>query len=303
MSKFKNIQHLFSILEPSRLVCLDSLIAKNNRISIDIKRDDLIHPIISGNKWRKLKYLLMEIEKLGFRKVATMGGTHSNFLHALSYISYLMGWECELFVRGYSEQKLTPTLNDCLRWNAQLRFVDRMNFRNLRATQPELAEDVFWIEEGGQHHCAVKGISELFCELSKQYDYICMASATGTSVAGLITGVAKYQPQCKVIGISVLNNLDQQITDVRDILNFRQQGLASVDWKILSGYDFGGFAKKNELLDRFCSDFIEEHQIAIEPVYSGKSFFAVDDLIKTGYFEQGSKLLLVHCGGMQGARI
>ena len=116
---------------------------------LDIKRDDLIHGVISGNKWRKLKYLLQSVENKGIRRVAAMGGRYSNFLHALAYVCHLLGWDCQLYVRGYQEQPLTPTLIDCETWGARLNFVNRAEFQTLRSVPPKLDNNTYWIPEGG----------------------------------------------------------------------------------------------------------------------------------------------------------
>ncbi len=285
-------------------LALEPSLSKSYRL--DIKRDDLIHPIISGNKWRKLKYLLQDIENSGFQRVAAMGGRYSNFLHALSYVCYLLGWDCELYVRGYQNQTLTQTLIDCKTWGATIHFVDRQAFRALRNSQPNLADDTYWISEGGQQVESTLGIAEIVKELPRSYDYIVIASATGTSVAGLANGyhdlpashsAYNAKNQTHIIGVCVLNNQQQQIEDVNKLVNTESQF-----WQIKSGYEFGGFAKKNQMIDNFCDWFSSEYQIQIEPIYTGRSFYAVFDLMKKGFFKKDSNILLVHCGGLQGAR-
>jgi len=294
---FKNVSQVFSLIQASKLQNICASQVENKGILLDIKRDDLIHPIISGNKWRKLKYLLLKIEKQGCRSVATMGGMHSNFIHALSYVCCLLGWECELYLRGFTEQALTPTMIDCLKWNAKINYVDRNNFRILRTEPPKLSEEVFWIKEGGLHQESLFGIKEIMMELRQQYNYIVVATATGTSLAGLINAAGIYQPNAKIIGICVLNNLEQQRKDVCQLIKNNK-----TDWSILEGYEFGGFAKSNSDLDLFVNEFSHKHGIPLEPIYSGKSFYAVMDLINKDYFEQGSRILLIHCGGLQGNR-
>lgn len=269
---------------------------------LDIKRDDLIHPVISGNKWRKLKYLLRHIEESGLRRVAAMGGRYSNFLHALSYACHLLGWKCELFVRGYQEQPLTQTLVDCNKWGASINFVDRAKYKSLRSNQPKLPDNTYWVTEGGLQMESTLGVAEIADELSEPYDYLVIASATGTSVAGLVKGVNKSSQyfvaeQPEIIGISVLNNQQQQVADVKKLI-----GATKTPWQIKSGYEFGGFAKKSQILEDFSSWFESKYQIEIEPIYTGRSFYAVFDLMDKGYFDKGSRILLIHCGGLQGAR-
>jgi len=295
--KMSKVSHLFSLLQNSPIQLVEEKGFSAQGIRLDIKRDDLIHPIISGNKWRKLKYLLLSIESQGYRSVASMGGAYSNFLHVLAYICSQLGWSCELYVRAYENQPLTPTLKDCLKWGARVRFTDREKFRQLRNESPEIDGDTFWITEGGVADKAILGLSEIFMELDQLYDYICMASATGTSIAGLIQGAKIYQSKSKIIGVSVLNNVEEQRENVVNLI-----GKTETDWSIIDGYEFSGFAKKNEQLTSFVNDFSLKHNIPLEPVYSGKSFFAMMDLIKMEYFEANAKILLIHCGGLQGRR-
>jgi 1-aminocyclopropane-1-carboxylate deaminase len=295
--QYKNVSQVFSLLQTSQLQNLSLKVAADQGVLVDVKRDDLLHPIISGNKWRKLKYLLLSIEAKGFRKVATMGGAYSNFIHALSYVCHLLGWQCDLYIRAHSGQPLTSTLTDCIQWGANIHYVDRKGFRALREKSPELAEDVFWISEGGMHEKSILGLKEIMMELNHQYDFLVIATATGTSVAGLIDGAAIYQPDAKVIGISVLNNAEQQRKDVAQL-----SPQAKNDWSILEGYEFGGFAKSNLELKLFTAEFYQQYKIPLESVYSGKSFYAVTDLISKGFFAKNSRILLIHCGGLQGAR-
>lgn len=295
--QYKNVSQIFSLLQNSPVQRLSLDIAENRDIVLDIKRDDLLHPIISGNKWRKLKYLLLSIEAKGYRKVATMGGAYSNFIHSLSYVCHLLGWQCDLHIRAFPEQALTPTLLDCIRWGANLHFVDKKRFRELRNKPPQLPGNVFWFAEGGMHELSISGLQEIMMELNYQYDYIVIATATGTSVAGLIEGASVYQPDAKIIGVSVLNNAVQQRQDITHLAPH-----ADIKWSIVEGYEFGGFAKSNSELMTFISLMEQQHNITLEPVYSGKSFYAVTDMIRHGKFANNSKILLIHCGGLQGTR-
>ena len=295
--KFNKVSHLYSLLNSSTITPVTNKEISARGVQLDVKRDDLIHPIISGNKWRKLKYLLLEIESSGLTKVAAMGGAYSNFLHALSYVCCLLGWHCQLYIRGYVEQPKTPTLKDCIRWGAEVTFVDRIRFKKLRDCNPALNDDVYWIREGGQHESAIKGIAEIFTEINQSYDQVFIASATGTSVAGLAIGAAKYQPNSKVTGVSVLKNTEQQVLEVKNMLVSEQ-----TNWKVLPGYEFGGFAKVTQELVEFTQEFNQKRPIQIEPIYTGKSFYAVLDMINKGLFNQEERILVIHCGGLQGTR-
>jgi len=291
------VSHFFAELGNSPIFSIVDPVVIKNGVHLDIKRDDLLHPVISGNKWRKLKHLLLHIESRGFKKIAAMGGPYSNLLHALSYIGYRLGWSVELWVRGYPEQALTPTLLDATKWGATIRYVNRVEFRELREQPPHLDGDVFWIPEGGFHELALKGTVESLMEVNSVYDFVLLATATGTSLAGLSLGAKYSMPSTKVVGISVLNNAEQVLTDINELL---PQPIRRPE--LISGYEFGGYAKSSSKLDQFINDFKRDHDIALEPVYSGKSFFATIDLVNKGYFPRGSRVLLIHCGGLQGNR-
>jgi len=291
------VKYLFSKIEYSLIESIDLDSANRMNVKIDVKRDDLLHPILSGNKWRKLKYLLLDIERKGFSKVATMGGGYSNFLHSLAYSCYTLGWSCELFVRGYDNQPITPTLRDCVKWGAKIQFVNKKDFREMRVKSPLVTKDHFWVSEGGIGLAGILGLQEIYMELTKDYDYIVIASATGTSVAGLALAASKLGKNTKVVGISVLNNGEQQRQNIVQLI-----GNMHSNWSIIEGFEVSGFAKTNEELDKFVINFYHQHKIPLESVYSGKSFLALDKLIKQGYFEGSSKVLLIHCGGLQGKR-
>jgi len=295
--RLSKIAHFFAELNHSPIQSTNLDSANRREISVDIKRDDLLHPIVSGNKWRKLKHVLLYIESLGFRKVAVMGGPYSNLIHAIAYLANRLGWSIQLFIRGYPEQELTPMLLDAVRWGAKITYVNRVDFKQMRQVRPELPEDVFWIEEGGNSDLALKGTAELLMEVSAEYDYIITATATGTTLAGLAVAVEKKKVDSKVLGISVLNNAKQVSEDVGKLLNNNYQLP-----QLISGYEFGGYAKKSKELIEFIHFFSAQNNIPLEPIYSGKSFYAVADLIKRDYFPCKSKVLLLHCGGLQGAR-
>ena len=295
--RLQRFSHFYAELGSSSIQKIDSQILAQNDISLFIKRDDLLHPIISGNKWRKLKHLILEIESKGITKICAMGGAYSNLLHSLAYLGRRLGWQVELIVRGYPEQALSPTLQDAVKWGATIRFANRVEFRNLRERAPDLDDDVYWIPEGGFHQLALKGTAESLMEMESTYDFIVMATATGASLAGLSLGANQKRLKAKVKGISVLNNADQVRADIGKLLPQETERP-----EVISGYDFGGYAKSTPELFDFIEQIETQYNIPLEPVYSGKSFYAVMDLVSKSYFPSGSKVLLIHCGGLQGKR-
>jgi 1-aminocyclopropane-1-carboxylate deaminase len=313
--KMHSVSQLTDLLNCGVVQSLQSSHLTQHDIRLDIKRDDLIHPIISGNKWLKLKHLLFKLESQGIKKLAVMGGAYSNLLHSLSYICFVLGWELTLYVRGYPKQKLTPMLQDAVTWGATICYQDRLSFRALRDNSPTLADDVYWINEGGYNLLALQGCADSLAELKncdtsieradlerqaniqiKPYDYIIIASATGTSLAGYCLGIAQLKLKTKAMGIAVLKNDDEIETHVKALVPDLPQPT------VIKGFEFGGYAKKNAELESFIENFEQQHQIPLEPIYTGKSFYATFKLIEQGYFAKGSRLLLIHSGGLQGKR-
>ena len=297
LMRLLKFHHIYSDISPSVVQSIDCPGANQQGICLQVKRDDQLHPVISGNKWRKLKHLLLKIESQGYRRITAMGGPYSNLLHSLAYICHRLGWQFQMLVRAYPEQPLTPMLRDAKRWGAKIVYLDKKAFRQLRSEPPQLDEGEFWINEGGFHPDSFKGTQETFMEFAQLPDYLVMATATGASLMGLALGAHRQSKPIKIIGISVLNNAQQVAADLDRLLPEQVKRP-----ELIQGYEFGGYAKSNQELDRFISGFEKEHAIALEKVYSGKSFYAVMDLIEKGYFAMGSRVCVIHCGGMQGKR-
>ncbi|TQV72903.1 pyridoxal-phosphate dependent enzyme [Aliikangiella marina] len=294
LSKF---HHIFAEINAIAPQIVTNAVTIEHDVTLQIKRDDLLHPVVSGNKWRKLKHTLMAIENQGMSKLVAMGGPYSNLLHSLAYLCYRLGWHLKVLIRAYPEQPLTPMLNDIKRWGAEIEFVDRKTFRTLRENPPECADDEFWINEGGFGETALKGTMETLMEFNQLPDYLIMATATGASIAGLAMGCQSLKRSIKVIGISVLNNALQVAKDIQNLLPPEVE-----QPEIISGFEFGGYAKSSSALDTFIANFEKQTSIPLEKVYSGKSFYATMSLIEQGYFRKGSHIALIHCGGLQGKR-
>jgi 1-aminocyclopropane-1-carboxylate deaminase len=280
---------------------LDNIWPNNDNVKIWVKRDDLLHPIISGNKWRKLKYALLNLIEQGKNRVFSFGGGYSNHLHALAYACHHLNIHFTAIVRGDYSQNPTPMLDDIARWNTDIRYVDRKTYQ-LKNDADYLAqlnnnEEVVSIPEGGSQVSATKGVAEIVSELEQEFDYIIAPVGSGGTLAGLISGVTHLKT--KILGIAVLkgpNYLEQQVQDLLPTIKLSDYG------EILHDYHFGGYAKSNTELKEFCQDFAEQADFQIEPVYSGKLFFAARDLVTRQIFPKGSRILLLHTGGLQGAR-
>ncbi len=285
--------------KPSILTKIDDPWLAQYRIKLWMKRDDLLHPIISGNKWRKLKYSLDHALSSGADTIISMGGAYSNHLHALAYVGKVLGLKTIGLVRGEQPVTLTPTLSDIQRWGMELRFVSRGDYRLLRQHKnyqalPGLQPGQYWLPEGGAQALALKGVAELVNEIAIPYDTFCAPCGTGATLAGMIDAV---QQQVSVLGFAALKNAGFLRGEVEGLLSQSRH-----NWQINLDYHFGGFAKTNADLSEFSNDFESKTTIPLEPVYTGKMMYAVYDLIKKHYFKPGERIIALHTGGLQGKR-
>lgn len=268
-------------------------------VELWLKRDDLLHPIVSGNKWRKLKYLLNHALILGCDTLISMGGAYSNHLHALAYAGHCLGLNTIGLIRGEQPAQLTPSLLDMQAWGMKLQFVSRSEYRQLRhyphwQDLPELAANQYWIPEGGAQPLALQGVGELITEIDMAYDHLCVACGTGTTLSGMIAAAPK---QAAITSFAVFKHAEFLNQDVARLLGHPQD-----NWQINHDYHGGGFAKSSAELLAFIDRFQQVTQIAIEPVYTGKMLFGIYDLLSKGYFQENQRIIAVHTGGLQGNR-
>lgn len=266
----------------------------SKEVQLFIKRDDMIHPFISGNKWRKLKYLLLEAKKLQKNHLVTFGGAHSNHLLATACAAAKFGFSCTGIIRG--ENVKNETLLLCRLFGMHLIFADRESYHD----KPGLfnrnfgnTTEAFFIDEGGSGILAAKGCSELIDELPEVYDHLICAAGTGTTAAGILAGINRKPIATKMHVIPVLKGADFLKQDIEKLSN-------SASFEFHTEYHFGGYAKTNEELLNFIKDFTSSTGILIDPVYTGKLLFAIYDLISKDYFAKGSRILAVHTGGITG---
>ena len=272
-------------------------------VELLIKRDDLLHPVISGNKWRKLKYCLNHALYLGADTLVSMGGAYSNHLHALAFAGKALGIKTVGLVRGEQPLVLNPTLHDLQNWGMELRFVSRSEYRQLRSYKshdslPGLKPGEYWLPEGGAMALALQGVAEAVAEINIAYDVLATACGTGTTLAGLL---AATPPAVRVLGVAALKNAGFLLNDVQLLLATQQ--LTAENWEIALDYHHGGFAKTTPDLLAFIRQFNENHGVQLEPVYTGKLMFAVFDLLRQGYFKPGQRIIALHTGGLQGNRV
>ncbi|MEP1383258.1 MAG: pyridoxal-phosphate dependent enzyme [Paraglaciecola sp.] len=276
----------------------------NNKIQLSIKRDDQIHSIISGNKWRKLHYTLEQAVTQKTKHIVSFGGGFSNHLHALGYCCHQLNIQFTAIVRGDYSKNLSPMLQDLLDWKTDVQYVDRVTYK--KRTNIEYIQQLqkqyphaLLIPEGGSQQQALQGVANIITELPQIYDYIIAPVASGGTLAGLIKGVSTYSPTTQVLGIGVLKGQGYLEELVASLLPNSQ---AFNNWHINHDFHFGGYAKSTTELNEFCGDFLKQTHIPIEPVYSGKLIFALKRLIFEEFFPANAKVLILHTGGLQGAR-
>lgn len=283
----------------SILTKIDDPLLDRYEVELWIKRDDLLHRVISGNKWRKLKYSLDHALSSGADTLISMGGTYSNHLHALSYVGKTLGLKTIGLIRGEQPETLTPTLCDMRNWGMELKFISRSDYRLLRQYKgchdlPDLEPQEYWLPEGGAQTLALKGVAELVGEIDVAYNILCAPCGTGATLAGIIDAVPEH---VYVIGFAALKNAGFLLNDVESLLP-----RPCTNWQINHNYHFGGFAKTSTELLAFIADFEFKTGILLEPVYTGKMMYALYDLITKHSFKPGQRIIAVHTGGLQGKR-
>ncbi len=271
-------------------------------LQVFIKRDDLIHPIISGNKWRKLKYLLGAAHVKGKNHLITFGGAYSNHLLAVAASAARFGFKATGFVRG--EEADNDMLFMCRLHGMQLIFTSRERYRDKPALFKEYFKNdakALFINEGGASPEAARGCSELVDELSQTYDHIFCACGTGTTAAGIINGINRHQLKTIFNAIPVFKNGGFMRDEIGMYLEphpalSKREGC----FKLHTDYHFGGYGKTTPELIDFIKTFVADTGILIEPVYTGKTLYALFDLARKDHFKTGSKILAIHTGGIWG---
>lgn len=270
---------------------------KNSSVNLSIRREDLIHPFVSGNKYRKLKYNLLQAKKEKQHTLLTFGGAFSNHIAATAFAGKENGFKTIGVIRGeelYSKIEENPTLKFAQQCGMKFVFVTREEYR-LKESQEfidKLKEDFgsfYLVPEGGTNDLAVKGCQEILSKEDTIYDFICCAIGTGGTISGIINSTLDTQ---KVLGFPSIKGAFLQ----KDICKFAFRD----NWELILDYHFGGYGKVSEELISFINQFYKENKVPLDPIYTGKMVFGVIDLINKNYFPENSKILLIHTGGIQG---
>lgn len=266
-------------------------------VELFIRREDLIHPFVSGNKFRKLKYNLIKAKEENQTTLLTFGGAFSNHIAALAFAGKENGFKTIGVIRG--DELITiieqnPTLKFAQECGMEFYFVSREGFR-LKDSDDFIKKlhqqfgGFYLIPEGGTNELAVKGCSEILNDDDCHYDFICSSVGTGGTISGIINSALVHQ---KVLGFPALKGDFLQ----KDICKFAQ----NKNWELITDYHFGGYGKINDKLVQFINQFYIENKIPLDPIYTGKMVFGVINLIQKSYFPENSKILMIHTGGIQG---
>lgn len=272
-----------------------------SQLELWVKREDLLHPTIPGNKWRKLKYNLQQAKELQKHTLLTFGGAYSNHIAAVAAAGQEFGFKTVGVIRGEEHVPLNPTLAFATAQGMMLHYISREQYRY--KTEPDFLSQLaaqyhqpYMIPEGGTNQLAVKGCTEIVEGITLAYDYITCAAGTGGTAAGIIAGLAGAK---NVLVFPALKGGDFLQPEIEQLV-YDYSGGKFINWKLVTGYHFGGYAKVKPELIAFIKDFQQQFQIPLEPVYTGKMFYGIFDLIRKGFFPAGSRIVAVHTGGLQG---
>ena len=266
-------------------------------ITLEIKREDLLHPFVSGNKFRKLKYNVLQAKAENQTVLLTFGGAFSNHIAAVAYAGKEQGFETIGVIRGDElRNKISenPTLSFAQECGMRFEFVTREAYRHKTETafieQLQVKFGSFYlVPEGGTNDLAVKGCEEILTEFDAHFDFVCSAVGTGGTISGLINSALPHQ---KVLGFPALKG-DFLQNEIHKFVNNK-------NWELITDYHFGGYGKVTTEFIEWMNWFYAQTGIPLDPIYTGKMVFGVMDLIQRNYFPPKSKILMIHTGGLQG---
>jgi 1-aminocyclopropane-1-carboxylate deaminase len=282
---------------PSPVVEIDDDRLTAAGVRVLLKRDDLIHSEVPGNKWRKLKYNIATARELGFGTLLTFGGAYSNHLRATAAVGSYCGFSTIGVVRGEEHLPLNSSLRYAVSRGMRLMHIDRTTYRAkttdvvIEALHQEFG-DFYLIPEGGSNADAVRGCAELPAELDASVDVLFCAVGTGGTLAGVAAGV---RPDQLVVGVPVLKGAAFL---EGDIVGLQEQvyGARAGSWRLECDYHFGGYAKRTRELDEFIDDFEGRHGLRLDWVYEAKMMYALFDQVARKAFPGGTTIVALISG-------
>lgn len=271
-------------------------------VELWLKRDELTHPFLQGNKWRKLKYNLQAAKAQNLDTLISFGGARSNHIFSLAAAGEILGFKTIGVIQGYENLPLTPTLQFAVSQGMELVFLSKTAYR--KRFEPEFQTHLrnkfgehYQLPDGGCNGLAIKGVAEMMSEIKQTFDVCCVSVGTGCTLAGCIVG-AKQAGIKNVIGFSSLKGEDTLSTDVvRMLIEYGEKN--SVFWHINRDYDFGGYGKVTDELQGFIAQFQHEQNILLDPVYTAKMLYGILDMCARNMFERRTKIVAIHTGGLQ----
>ena len=270
---------------------------REKKITLVVKREDKIKGGISGNKYHKLKYNLKEAKAINASVILTYGGAYSNHIAATAFAGKEYGFKTIGVIRGEelaTKWVTNPTLKLAKEYGMHLHFVSREAYRNKESLDflrelKDLFGNYYSIPEGGTNNLAVQGCEEILTKNDANFNFVCCCVGTGGTLAGISNAA---MPNQKVLGFTALKG-DFLKDDIRKFA-------LNENWKLISDYHFGGYAKINADLVTFINNFKKDTKIQLDPIYTGKLFYGIFDLVSNNYFKEGTKILAIHSGGLQG---
>lgn len=263
---------------------------------LDVLRLDEWHPVVSGNKWFKLKYYLQDAKEKGYNTIATFGGAYSNHIVAAAFACQEEGLQSIGIIRGEKPAAFSHTLLNAESYGMQLHFVSRSQYQD-KENSKSLFPDAYWIDEGGYGELGADGAADILslADDRETYTHIVCAVGTGTTVAGLLKMALSHQT---MTGFSALKNNYTLADEVKELLNDPDK---QKPFFLIHDYSFGGYAKYNTALIGYMNEIWQQHRLPLDFVYTAKAFYGMQDMIEKGtLFTEGSRILFIHTGGLQG---
>jgi 1-aminocyclopropane-1-carboxylate deaminase len=271
-------------------------------VKVLIKREDLNHPEVSGNKWWKLKYNLEEAQRHGYNTILTFGGAYSNHIYATAAAAAECKFKSIGIIRGEELSKSNPTLDFAASKGMQFEVISREAYRmkddenflsTLRAKYPM----AYIIPEGGTNEFALRGVREFTNDILNkiEFNYLILPVGTGGTISGIMQRLNNGR---KILGTSVLRNGGFLQEDIKALIGSEP---VNCHWEILTDFHYGGYGKVTEQLMQLILDMRDNHHLPLDPIYTGKAMGAMLSKIQEGYFPKGSMILFLHTGGLQGS--
>lgn len=300
MERMSNEHAPLISIEPTPLEQLHDERLSSTGVELYLKRDDLIHPRIPGNKWRKLKYNIEAARADSHDTLLTFGGAFSNHIYAVANAGEIYGFRTIGLIRGEEHRPLNPVLQHAVDCGMELHYVNREDYRQkatsefLSALSERFGGNFYLLPEGGSNSLAVQGSAEIIDEIDIDFDVISCPSGTGGTLAGIVSGLSR-RGSGAALGVAVLKGATFLKADVERLLG---DVPLDVEWDIALDYHFGGFARVKPALLSFIEEFKDRHGIELDPLYTGKMMYGLYDLAQKGCWAAGSTVIAVHTGGV-----